>query len=302
MKEDCDVKERKGCRHSILLLAGICALLVSLAGCVSPDGNVGLVASEPRLRVSTTTSLYDTGLWNMLEDRYEQQHNVRLDIVYAGTGIALEYGRRGDVDALAVHDKAREEQFITDGYGVERVPFAYNHFVIVGPEDDPAALAPLGPEDALRKLYEERDTSFISRGDESGTHAKEKAIWNAAGLDYEMVRNSGAWYIERGGGMGPTLLMAAEKQAYTLSDIGTFLAFQSDTGLVSVIEEGSIMLNVYSIIAVAPEVSSAARYERAQTLIDFMVSPEVQEVIGEYGRRDFGRPLFTPCAGDEPAA
>lgn len=293
---------RKTCRHSVLLWAGTCALVAVLVGCAGIDGGLGVVASEPRLRVSTTTSLYDTGLWNVLEDRYEQQHDVRLDIVYAGTGIALEYGRRGDVDVLAVHDKAREDQFISGGYGVERVPFAYNYFVIVGPADDPAGLATLGPEEAFRTLYQSRSVSFISRGDDSGTHAKEQAIWKAVGLDYEEVRASGAWYIERGGGMGPTLLMAAEKQAYTLSDMGTFLAFQQDTGLVSIVERGSIMLNVYSVIAISPEISTPAQYERAQTLINFLVSREIQELIGEYGRRDFGRPLFTPCAGDEPTS
>ncbi len=284
----------------MLMCASACALVVLLAGCAGDDGRVGVVASQERLRLSTTTSLYDTGLWNVLEDRYEQQHGIRLDIVYAGTGIALEYGQRGDVDALAVHDRAREEQFIAQGYGVERVPFAYNYFVIVGPEEDPASLASLGPEDALRKLYEDQGISFISRGDDSGTHSKEKAIWEAAGLDYDTVRNSGAWYIERGGGMGPTLLMAAEKEAYTLSDIGTFLSFQGDTGLVPIVERGSIMLNVYSIIAVSPDSTSDARYQRARTLIDFMVSEETQRIIGEYGRGDFGRPLFIPCAGNEP--
>jgi len=280
--------------------AGILLLIGTLAGCVGDDGVVGAAPGQPRLRVSTTTSLYDSGLWNALEDRFEPEHGVRLDIVYAGTGIALEYGQRGDVDALAVHDKAREEKFIADGFGVERVPFACNYFVIAGPKDDPAGLAGLGPEDAFRKLYEVKTAAFISRGDDSGTHAKEKAIWKAAGLDHETVRSSGTWYIDRGGGMGPSLLMAAEKQAYVLSDIGTFLAFKGDTGLESIVEKGGIMLNVYSAIAVRPEVTDAERFARAQGLIDFLVSDEMQEFIGDYGVKEYGRALFTPCAGNEP--
>ncbi len=284
-----------------LLAAVICPLLmVMLLGCARGDVHVGVDGARERLRVATTTSMYDTGLWEVIEARYEQQYGIRLDVVYAGTGIALEYGRRGDVDVIAVHDKVREEQFIAEGYGIERVPFAYNYFVIVGPGDDPAGLADLQPEQAFTRLYQSQRVPFISRGDDSGTHVKEKAIWKAAGLDYEEVRTSGAWYIERGGGMGPTLLMAAEKQAYALSDIGTFLAYQGDTGLITLVEKDSIMLNVYSAIVIPPEITSAARYDRAQTLIDFLVSPEVQELIGEYGTKDFGRPLFAPCAGAEP--
>lgn len=280
----------------ILMLAGL------LAAWAGGEGLVRAVTAEPRLRLSTTTSLYDTGLWSALEDEFGRKHDIRLDVVYAGTGIALEYGRRGDVDALAVHDRAREERFIAEGYGVERVPFACNYCVIAGPADDPAGLGGLGPEYAFRRLFEQRTASFISRGDDSGTHAKEKAIWQAAGLDYEAVRASGPWYVERGGGMGPTLLMAAEKQAYVLSDIGTFVAFQRDSALVPIIERGGIMRNVYSALAVRPEISGPERYQRAQLLIDFLVSEEVQAFIGQYGVHDFGRSLFTPCVGNEPLA
>jgi tungstate transport system substrate-binding protein len=289
-------------RKPLPAAVGVLLLIGALAGCAGDDGVVGAAPGQPRLRVSTTTSLYDTGLWNALEDRFEPEHGIRLDIIYAGTGIALEYGQRGDVDALAVHDREREEKFIAGGYGVERVPFAYNYFVIAGPKDDPAGLAGLDPEEAFKKLYEEQTTAFISRGDDSGTHAKEKAIWKAAGLDYEAVRTSGTWYIDRGSGMGPSLLMASEKQAYVLSDIGTFLAFQRDTGLVSIVEQGGIMLNVYSVIAVRPEVTDPARFARAQTLIDYLISSEVQAFIGDYGVKEYGRSLFTPCAGNEPAA
>ena len=291
-------------KYCVLCILSIVVLFGGLIGCsgwgVTADDGVSVVIAQQRLKVSTTTSLYDTGLWNVLEDRFEQQYNIRLDILYAGTGIALEYGKRGDVDVLAVHDKARELTFIEEGYGVTRVPFAYNYFVIAGPANDPANIKGLSPEAALQKLYQDKNISFISRGDDSGTHSKEKAIWKSAGLDYEVVRNSGSWYVEAGRGMGPTLLMARELNGYTLSDIGTFLAYKGNTGLVPVVDQGSILLNIYSIIAINPEKVTTAKHEMAQTLIDFLVSEEIQKLIGEYGVKDYGESLFTPCAGNEP--
>lgn len=267
-----------------------------------PPSQIDGVPSLPkkdRLRIATTTSLYDTGLWGYLEPMFEKQYGVELDVIYAGTGIALEYGRRGDVDVITVHDKAREEAFIAEGLGAERVIFAYNHFVIVGPQNDPAGIRGLLPEEAFRKLAETQAAPFISRGDDSGTHAKEKQIWAGSGLDYESVRKSGGWYVEAGTGMGPTLAMAAEKSGYTLSDIGTFLAYRSKTGLVSLVEEGKSLLNVYTVIVCTKSKSP----EMARNLVTFLTSEDIQRLIGEYGRTDFGQPLFTPCAGQpEPSS
>ncbi|GAH74877.1 unnamed protein product, partial [marine sediment metagenome] len=231
---------------------------------------------------------------------FEEEYGVELDILYAGTGIALEYGMRGDVDAIAVHSKAREEQFVAEGYGVERVPFAYNYFLIVGPAADPAGIKDMSPEDAFRTLYEAGSSSFISRGDDSGTHGKEKAIWASAGYDYEAVRTAGQWYVEAGRGMGPTLLMASEMQGYTLTDIGTFLSYKSELELVPLVEEGEILLNVYSVIAVSPESNPDTNIEMANNLIAFLTSPRIQELIGNYGVEQYGMPLFIPCAGAEP--
>ena len=274
----------------LLVKLMLLTVLFGLMGCTQRD----------TLVISTTTSLYDTGLWNELEDRFEQANNIRLDIIYAGTGITMEYGRRGDVDVMVVHDRSREETFIAEGYGIERIPFAYNYFVIAGPADDPAGIKGLAPEAAFQKLFQAKNVSFISRGDESGTHAKEKAIWRAAGLDYETVRTSGQWYVETGRGMGPTLLMAREFQGYTLSDIGTFLAFKGDTGLEPIVDRGSILLNVYSVIVINPENVTGVKADLGQILADFLVSDEIQRVIGEYGVKDYGAPLFYPCAGNEP--
>ena len=277
----------------MLLYQSVILVLISLL-----MGSLGCAA--PGLRVATTTSLYDTGLWEYLEPMFEEKYNVELDIMYAGTGKALEYGRRGDVDIITIHDKAREAQFIAEGYGVERVPFAYNYFLILGPPADPAGIKGLSPEEAFQRLMESARASFVSRGDDSGTHSKEKKIWQAAGYDYEAVRNAGSWYIEAGSGMGPTLMMASEKQAYTLTDMGTYLAYQGKLELVPIVDKGDILLNVYSAIAVNPVTNPKTNIDMANNLIAFLTSPQIQELIGSYEVNKYGTQLFTPCAGAEP--
>jgi tungstate transport system substrate-binding protein len=277
----------------LLGTVAVVSLVVLGAGC----------SEEDRLHMATTTSLYDTGLWDYLEPMFEDEYSVDLDIIYAGTGIALEYGMRGDVDVITIHSRSREEQFVADGYGVERVAFAYNYFVIVGPANDPAGIKGMTPEDAFTQLFETGNASFVSRGDDSGTHGKEKAIWASAGYDYnEDILDSGAWYIEAGSGMGPTLVMASEKRAYTLSDMGTFLSYQGDIDLVPIVDNGSVLLNVYSVIACNPEVNVNVNYEMAENMVDFLTSNEIQELIGNYGTDQYGTSLFTPCAGNEPTS
>lgn len=293
------------------------ALLIaaSIAGCsntpgttttppATTDQGVGVLKPETHLKVATTSSLYDTGLWALLEPMFEKQNNCQVDILYANTGLAMTYGQRGDVDVIAVHDKTKELQFITDGYGTQRYVFAYNYFVIVGPANDPLGLKGLSPEEAFKKLAASKTTPFVSRGDTSGTYSKELAIWKAAGLDYQTVRNSGSWYVEAGQGMGPTLAIAGQKQAYTLSDIGTFLAYKAQTGLVSLVDTGSILLNVYSVIPINPAKVNInnSQAELASKFAQWMVSPDIQKIIGEYGVKDYSRSLFTPCAGNEPTA
>lgn len=281
----------------LLTVLALVGLLVGTVGCATQGGEP--LPPKERLKVATTTSLYDTGLWGYLEPIFEKKYGVEVDVLYAGTGIALEYGKRGDVDIITIHDKERELQFVSEGYGIERVPFAYNYFLIVGSESDPAGIKGMKPEDAFKKLADAGVASFISRGDESGTHAKEKAIWKSAGFDYEKIRKAGQWYIEAGRGMGPTLLMASEKQGYTLTDAGTFLAFKGKINLVPIVDKGSILLNVYSVIAVNPEKNPkiTINAEMAKTMVKFLTSPEIQKLIGDYGTKTYGKPLFTPCAG-----
>jgi tungstate transport system substrate-binding protein len=282
------------------ILALICSLLLVtlLNGC--GDIETDPLKPQSRLQLATTTSLYDTGLWGYLEPIFEEEYNVELDILYAGTGIALEYGRRGDVDVITVHSKARELAYVAKGYGVERVPFAYNYFLIVGPESDPASISGMVPEDAFKKLLNTGSGVFISRGDDSGTHSKEKSIWTNAGYEYMFVQNAGDWYVEGGKGMGATLLMASEMGGYTLTDMGTFLSFKGEVALVPIVDEGDILLNVYSIIAGNVEQNNKINSEMAHNLVNFITSDSIQQLIGNYGVGVYGMQLFTPCAGNEP--
>ncbi len=282
-----------------LALLVIATSVLGAVGCARPSEAAPLPPKQ-RLRVATTTSLYDTGLWGYLEPMFEEQYGVELDVMYAGTGKALEYGRRGDVDIITVHSKAREEEFIAEGYGVKRVPFACNYFLMVGPSSDPAGIKGMSPEAAFKKLMETGSGSFVSRGDDSGTHAKERSIWQKAGYEYEKVQPAGAWYIEAGTGMGPTLMMASEKQGYTLTDMGTYLAYKGKLELVPIVDKGDILLNIYSAIAVNPENVKGVKIDMANNLIVFLTSPEVQELIGEYGVGEYGMQLFIPRAGAEP--
>jgi len=260
------------------------------------------------LRVATTTSLDNTGLWDDLEPIFEQRYGVDLQITAKGTGMALELGQRGDVDVVTVHDPLQEAAFIAGGYaveaagyGAERVPWAYNYFIIVGPEADSAGIGGgnLTPEEAFQKIQQEGEddpetVKFISRGDNSGTHGKEKAVWAAAGYNYTAdIQGTGAdagWYIEAGSGMGATLNIANELMAYTLTDKATFLAYQGHLDLASLVDTGDILLNVYSVIICKNGVNP----DMAHNLVDFLRAPEIQALIAGLGVLDYGERLFYP--------
>ncbi len=254
-----------------------------------------------RLRISTTTSLEDTGLLKELEAAFEEKYpGVDVQVVSGGTGIALQYGERGDVDLMLVHDKAREEKFVSDGFGTNRTEFAYNYFWIVGPADDPAGIRGMNATAAFQKIMAEgqqnpNQVKFVSRGDDSGTHAREKKIWNSSGINYNSVRNS-SWYVESGKGMGETLVIANEQNAYTLSDSGTFLSFSRDgkISLVPIITTGTDLLNIYTAMPINPDRHPQTNIEGANNFVNFLVSPEGQQIIGNYGTQQYGQPLFTP--------
>ncbi len=276
-------------------------LLVTLLGCSGQS-------ETEVLRVATTTSLYDTGLWDTLESTFDATYDADLQITAKGTGAALELGKNGDVDVVTVHDPLQEAAFIdggyaleAEGYGTERVPWAYNYFIIVGPASDPAGISEgyLTPEEAFQRIQIEGtadpdSVKLVSRGDNSGTHGKEKAVWASAGYNYaEDIQGTGAtagWYIEAGTGMGATLEMADELMAYTLSDKGTFLDYQGDLDLVTSLDTGDIMLNVYTVLIC----NNGINPEMSQNLVDFLRAEDTQDLIAGFGVSDYGESLFYP--------
>jgi len=239
---------------------------------------------ETKLRISTTTSLEDTGLLKELEAAFERKYpGVDVHVISGGTGIAIQYGEGGDVDLLLVHDRARETKFVDEGFGINRTEFGFNFFWIVGPANDPAGIRRLNATEAFKRIAEE-GKEFVSRGDDSGTQAREKRIWNASGIDINKTR--GPWYIESGRGMGDTLVLANEKNAYTISDSSTFLRFYrpGKIELVPLVTIGEELLNVYTAMPVNPQKHPRTNIEAANNFINFMLSPEGQGIIGNFGK------------------
>lgn len=301
------VISRNSCSFILLITLVIGGAFFS--GCTNPAPTQAtptptIVAEKQKVLLATTTSLYDTGLLDYLEPIFEEKYNVDLLITSQGTGKAIEIATRGDCDILAVHSPNQEKAFMDAGHGMNRRCFAYNYFIIVGPANDPAGIKGMKPEDAFRKLMslgknQTAGTSFVSRGDNSGTHSAEKNIWKAAGFNYSRdVQKSGAWYIEAGRGMGETLQMASEKQAYTITDEGTYLAYKGSLNLVPVIEEGEILLNVYSVITVYTPTQSHDKIAMANNFVNFLTSSEIQTSIGKYGKEKYGKNLFNPTSGN----
>jgi tungstate transport system substrate-binding protein len=257
---------------------------------------------KERLVVSTTTSLYETGLLDVLDSTFEAKHpNVNVTFISQGTGLAIQTAMQGDADMILVHDPAREATFLNDGYGINRKIIAYNYFVIVGPETDPAEVAGLDPVNALLKIKsagEDGVALWVSRGDDSGTHAKEKRLWLAGGANTTELRDL-PWYLEAGSGMTATLNLADEKRAYTLCDMGSYLNnyVLGNIDLQVVVEAGKDTLNVYSAIACDPRNADLkhVKFNHAMDFIEFLVSDEVQEILADFGVDKFGQPLFNPA-------
>jgi len=251
-------------------------------------------AAQERLRLSTTTSTENSGLLQVLLPPFEKANGVRVDVIAVGTGKALKLGESGDVDVVLTHDPGLEEKFVTAGFGVDRRAVMHNDFVVVGPRADPAGLegAPSAAE-AFRRLHAGK-APFVSRGDESGTHQKEKSLWKAAG-----VKPEGAWYLEAGQGMGETLQMADQKQAYTLIDRATYLVWRDRVSLVPMVEGDSALYNVYHVLVVNPANAPRVNHTGAEALARFLVAPETQGRIAAFGRSRFGQSLFVPDAGKE---
>jgi tungstate transport system substrate-binding protein len=265
-------------RAAVWLLALLC--LPACAGGSQPDA----------LRLATTTSTENSGLLDAVLPPFEKRFGIDVQVISVGSGKALKLGENGDVDVILSHAPHLEEAFVAAGDGVNRRSVMYNDFVVVGPPGDPAGLrASAGAADAFRRIAAAKAT-FLSRGDESGTHQKEKALWKAAGIE-----PAGDWYLSTGVGMGQLLLMADERRAYTLTDRGTFLAHRR-RGDLTILHEGDAMLrNPYTIMAVNPARHPDVRYLAAMQLIAWLTSPEGQRLIGEF--HVDGNVLFHPVAG-----
>ncbi|HEY74569.1 MAG TPA: extracellular solute-binding protein [Thermoflexia bacterium] len=268
-------------RGTLLLAIG----LVMLAGC-----GEATPTAPPRLILATTTSTYDSGLLDYLLPAFEEETGIQVEVVAVGTGQALELGRNGDADVLLVHAPDQEEAFVGMGYGVDREPVMYNDFVIVGPEEDPAGVAGLTNAAVAFAQIAAAEAPFVSRGDNSGTHMKERRIWLEAGIGPE-----GDWYISAGQGMGAVLTMAEELGAYTLTDRGTYLSRLAEGYSLPILVEGDpLLFNPYHVMAVNPEVHPNVNYEGAKRFIEWLTSLETQERIGAFTHAATGQPLFHP--------
>lgn len=289
----------------LLLIGGV---IISGCATTSPSQPVNKTEPKPKLLLATTTSLYDTGLLNYLEPKFEAKYNVDLLITSQGTGKAIELAKKGDADVLLVHSPSQELAFMQGGYGLNRRSFASNSFMIVGPANDPAGVINMTPENAfttilLKGTNTTANVYFVSRGDGSGTHTAEQKIWSNAKYNYtQNVEKSGKWYIEAGKGMGETLQMASEKGAYILTDEGTFLAYKSNLTLVPLITKGSSLLNIYSVMTVYNDKQPVEKIQMANNFINFLISPETQTDIGNYGVDKYGKSLFIPMRVSVPTA
>ena len=263
-----------------------------LLACACLLGFGGAHAEDKFIIVSSTTSTEQSGLFGHILPAFEQQSGIRVKVVALGTGQALDTARRGDADVVFVHDRAAEEKFVADGFGVERKDVMYNDFILVGPKADPAKVA--GGRDiveALKKV-ETAKAPFVSRGDKSGTHAAELRLWKAAGIDIEQAK--GPWYRDSGSGMGPALNMAASLGAYLLADRGTWLSFKNRQDLGIIVEGDKRLFNQYGVILVNPARHPHVKREPGQQFIDWIVSPIGQQAIANY--KIDGEQLFFPNA------
>lgn len=262
-------------------------------------------AAPPVLRLATTTSVDDSLLLRALIPEFESTHEARVDILAVGSGQALALAERGDADLLLVHDPAGERAFLDSGHGLERFPLMWNEFTLVGPAEDPAGTAEAHSVAEAFVRIADAGSTFVSRGDNSGTHSRERQIWQKTGVSPE----GEAWYIVLGQGMGETLTAAAELGAYTLSDRGTFLALREAQAGLEILQpfpgRGGTdpdLLNVYSLLTIDPERRPDAKADLAAALVEWLLSDQVQRRIADFGVDRFGEPLFFPAHGQDPGS
>jgi tungstate transport system substrate-binding protein len=245
--------------------------------------------AENVIKLATTTSTDNSGLLKVLLPPFEKKYNARVDVIAVGTGKAIKLGENGDVDVILVHAREAEDKFVNDGFGVNRRDVMYNDFIILGPKTDPAKVKGSADAASALKKIAQNEAVFVSRGDDSGTHKKELAIWQEANIEPK-----GSWYNAIGQGMGAALQVADEKQGYVLADRGTYLAYQNKIDLEIVHEGDESLFNPYGVIAVNPAVHSDSNYMGAMMLISWLTSVDGQNIIKGFNVN--GKTLFEPTA------
>ena len=256
------------------------------------------MAQEKSIVIASTTSTQDSGLYEHLLPIFTQRTGIAVKVLAQGTGQALDTGRRGDADVVFVHAKTAELRFLAEGHGVKRFPVMYNDFVLVGPKNDPAGIKGMNDVAEALKTIRDKQATFISRGDNSGTHRAELALWNKdVGIDIE--KDNGAWYESVHRGMGATLHMAAARGGYILSDRGTWIHFKHKEGLEILVAGDKRLFNQYSVILVNPDKHPNVKKELGQAFIDWLISPDGQKAIADY--KINGEQLFYPNATDPNA-
>jgi tungstate transport system substrate-binding protein len=250
-------------------------------------------AQQKNIILATTTSTQDSGLLDVLIPIFEKKTGYFVKTIAVGSGQAMAMGQKGEADVLLVHSPDAEKKFVADAYGVNRRLIMHNDYIVVGPADDPAKVKGVKPTIETFKKIAAAGALFLSRGDNSGTHSKEKAIWKASGINPEGQK----WYQQTGLGMGQTLNVSSEKKGYTLADRGTYLALKKNLQLDILMEGDAILLNIYHVIEVNPEKFPKVNAAGAKAFADFMVSQETQAIVKTFGVEKFGSPLFFPDAG-----
>jgi len=274
----------KQIRFSLLGLLLVITML--MAACAAKPAN-------PEIILATTTSTRDSGLLDVLLPVFEKATGYTVKMVAVGTGEALKMGQEGNADVLLVHAPASEKEYMDGGYGKDRFLVMHNDFLIVGPAADPAKIAGSASTNDAYKAIANTQSIFVSRGDDSGTHKAELKIWKSAEITPE-----GEWYVVTGQGMGDTLRIASEKAGYTFVDRATYLSMKDTLDLAILYEGDKALLNIYHVITVNPEKWTNMNYEGAKAFADWIVSADVQKMIGEFGVDKFGQQLFVPDAGE----
>jgi tungstate transport system substrate-binding protein len=272
-----------------LLFSAIAAILLMASAATAA------VAQDRSIVVASTTSTQDSGLFEHILPLFEAKTGIAVKVVAQGTGQALETGRRGDADVVFVHAKAQEEEFVREGFGVKRFDVMYNDFVLIGPKGDPAGIKDAPDVAAAFKAIYAAQSPFVSRGDNSGTHTAELRLWKEAGID--IAAQKGSWYREIGQGMGAALNTAAAMDAYVLADRGTWLSFRNRRDLEIGVEGDRRLFNQYGVMLVNPEKHPSVKAELGRRFIDWLISEEGQNAIGEY--KINGEQLFFPNAEQE---